>query len=88
MEHVNKPKLLLSGMKRNSIERALRLIKLFESGRHLTRTMVGNELGITPQAAGRWIDEITFVLPIAEYTEGGKPGRPENYFYLETDCTL
>jgi len=75
-------------MKRDLIEKALKLIQLFESGRHLTRTTIGSALGISPQAAGRWITEISFILPVAEYSKSGKCGRPENYYYIETDCTV
>jgi response regulator of citrate/malate metabolism len=75
-------------MKRDLIEKALKLIQLFESGRHLTRTTIGKALGISPQAAGRWITEVSFVLPIAEYCKQGKCGRPENIYYLESNCTV
>ena len=69
-------------MKQDLIEKALTLIKLFETEKHLTRRAIGDALEISPQAAGRWITAISFVLPITEGIRQSKRGRPENIYYL------
>ena len=69
-------------MKQDLIEKALKLVRLIETEDHITRKIIGNELNISPQAAGKWITALSFVLPITENTMAGKRGRPENIYYL------
>ena len=69
-------------MKRDLIEKAIRLVRMFESGDHWCRASIGAELNITPQAAGRWIEDATFAMPITEYQVSGHRGRPITFYYL------
>ena len=53
--------------RRSIINRAIRLIKLFETGRPITAKQVGKELNISKRNAYRWIDELSVEMPIYEY---------------------
>ena len=53
---------------RDIIFKAIRLIRLFETGRPVTVRDVMNKLDISKSSARRWIDNISLHMPIYEYT--------------------
>jgi hypothetical protein len=71
-----------SGRNKDLIFRALKIINLF-SHRNMTTKQVASELGITKQAAGKWITGVSLVLPLAEVgtIREGQGGGSESIIY-------
>ena len=62
--------------------RAIKIISLFSSGEEVTRRKIADELGITPQAASRWIGAVSLELPITEEERASERGKPTIFYRL------
>ena len=69
--------------RKDSIYRALLLVKLFMHGRKLTMKQIAQELEISVTSARRWVDVASLLFPItSENKQQDGRGRPPTVFFL------
>jgi len=65
--------------------RALKMVRLFETGKAFTRNRVAWELGVSREAAARWVDAMSVVYRVREagFEEAQGKGRRARLFMME-----